>query len=107
MRAGHRSLTNGHRPQIVIPLVGDIDVASASEVYKRLIELDLQPGERLVLDMRAATFIDSSGIRLILQAYQLAARHGARLVVVRGPESVMRPLKLVGLDEQLDLVARI
>jgi anti-anti-sigma factor len=89
MTARDRSLANGHRLQIVIPLV------------------DLQPGARLVLDMRAATFLDSSGIRLILQAHQLAARHGARLVVVRGPECVMRPLELVALDQQLDLVARI
>jgi len=101
------SLANGLRSRIVIPLAGDVDVANGSEVYKRLIELDLRPGALLVLDLRDATFIDSSGIRLILQARQLAERHGAGLVVVRGPERVMRMLELVGLDEQLDLVARI
>ena len=101
------SLAKGPRSRIVIPLVGDVDVANACQVYKRLIELDLRPGALLVLELRDATFIDSSGIRLILQARELAERNGASLLVVRGPERVMRMLELVGLDEQLELVGQI
>ena len=57
-----------------------------------------------MLDLQRLTFMDSTGIRLILQASEYARTHGAALVVVRPPDHVMRVLELVGLDEQLDLV---
>jgi anti-anti-sigma factor len=49
--------------------------------------------------------MDSTGIRLLLQAREHARRCGAGLVIVPGPDDVMRVISLVGLDEQLDIVA--
>jgi len=92
------------RSQVVLPLAGDLDVVGASAAQKQLLGLDLRPGDQLVLDLSGLIFLDSTGIRLILQARAHAIRHGAGFLVVRGPDSVMRVLELVGLDEQLDLV---
>jgi anti-sigma B factor antagonist len=92
------------RPQAVLELEGELDVASAADAYKRMLELGLRRGGQLVLDLSELTFMDSTGVRMILQADEHARRHGASLVVVRPPERVMRVLELVGLDEQLDLV---
>jgi anti-anti-sigma factor len=92
------------RPRVVLELHGDLDVAAATEVHKLMLARPLPVGGQLVLDLSAVTFIDSTGIRLILQAQEHALRHAAGLVVVRGPERVMRVLELVGLDAQLDLV---
>ena len=94
------------REPVTLALAGELDVASAAEAEKRLVALALAPGDQLVLDLRAVTFIDSTGIRLILQAREQARRHRAGFVVVRGPGEVMRVLELVGLDEQLDIVTR-
>jgi anti-sigma B factor antagonist len=93
------------RSQVVLPLSGDLDVAGATAVYKRLLRLELHPGDQLVLDLSELRFMDSTGIRLLLQARQHAMLHGAGFGVVRGPDPVMRVLELVGLDEQLELVA--
>jgi anti-anti-sigma factor len=82
---------------------GDLDFATAAEAHKRLLGLRLEPGGELVLDLRAVTFMDSTGIRLLLQANEYALRHGATLVLVRGPEPVMRVLRLVGLEDQLEI----
>jgi anti-sigma B factor antagonist len=98
---------DGQRPPVVLPLAGDLDVARANEAHRRMLALELRPGAQLVLDMRELTFMDSTGVRLILQARDYARSHGAGLVVVRPPEPVMRVIELVGLDEQLDLVDRI
>jgi anti-anti-sigma factor len=84
--------------------MGELDVASATDAQKRMLHLDLPRGGQLVLDLSGLTFMDSTGIRAILQAEQYARMHGAELVVVRPPDSVMRVLELVGLDEQLELV---
>jgi anti-anti-sigma factor len=95
------------RSQVVLPITGDLDVTGATAAQKRLLGLTLRPGDQLVLDLSGLDFMDSTGIRLILQARDHALRHGAGFVVVRGPDTVMRVLELVGLDEQLDLVAGI
>jgi anti-sigma B factor antagonist len=100
---GEGSLTR-QRPQSVLVLAGELDVASATDAYKRMLELNLRPGAQLVLDLSGLTFMDSTGIRLILQAGEYASMRGAGLVIVRPPDRVMRVLELVGLDEQLDLV---
>ena len=92
------------RPQAVLPLQGELDFSSATAALKRLFALDLRGGDQLVLDLRGVTFLDSTGIRLLLQAREHAYRHGAGFLVVRGPAHVMRVLELVGLDEQLALV---
>jgi anti-sigma B factor antagonist len=103
---GEASLTR-QRPQAVLALEGELDVASASEATKRMLRLDLRRGGQLVLDLSELTFMDSTGIRLILKASQHAQVHGGELIVVRPPDNVMRVLELVGLDEQLELVERL
>ena len=89
----------------MLALEGALDIATATEANKRLIELDLPRGGELVLDLRDVTFMDSTGIRLLLLARGHARRCGASFVVVRGPDDVMRVLELVGLDDQLAIVA--
>ena len=59
-----------------------------------------------MLDLRAVTFIDSTGVRLILQARERARRHRAGLVLLCEPGEVTRVLALSGLDGQLDVVTR-
>ena len=95
------------RTQVVLPVSGDLDVRGATAAHKRLLGLTLRPGDQLVLDLSELEFMDSTGIRLILQAREHALRHGAGFLLVRGSDAVMRVLELVGLDEQLDLVAHL
>jgi anti-anti-sigma factor len=68
--------------------------------------LSLEParGGTLVIDLRDLSFMDSTGVRLILQAMDTADRHGASFVLIKGPEAVQRALEVVGLAEQLTFV---
>ena len=84
---------------------GELDIKAATEGHKRLFELDLRRGDQLVVDLTDVTFMDSTGIRMLLQAREHARRCRARFMLVRGPDEVMRVLALVGLDQQLDIVA--
>src|SRR3712207_6717611 len=95
----------GSRPTCVLAPEGPLDIATATEAHKELIELDLPPRAELVVDLTDVTFMDSTDIRLLLQAREYALQHGATFVVVRGRDEVMRVLELVGLDAQLDIVA--
>jgi anti-anti-sigma factor len=100
-------VTNGEgsQPTCVLALDGPLDIATATEAHKRLLELELPRHGRLMVDLRDVTFMDSTGIRLLLHAREHARRCGASFAIVRGADDVMRVLALVGLDEQLDIVA--
>jgi len=104
MAAGVAETAHHSTRRRVLALHGELDVAASTSVLKRLIELDLRPGQRLLLDLRDVQFIDSTGIRLLLQARAHAERARAAFTVVAGPPAVMRVLCLVGLDDQLDIV---
>ena len=104
MTTSRTSVRPSQRRQVVLLLEGELDVAAAAEAHKRLICVELRPGMDLVLDLSGLTFMDSTGIRFVLQARDHALRHGARLLVVPGSERIMRVLELVGLCEQLEFI---
>jgi stage II sporulation protein AA (anti-sigma F factor antagonist) len=95
------------REPVVLALAGELDVAVTGEAYKRMLGLALRAGDQLVLDLSEVTFMDSAGIRLLLQARAHAESRRAGFAVVRGRDQVMRVLELVGLVDQLDLIDQL
>ncbi|WP_037503506.1 STAS domain-containing protein [Solirubrobacter soli] len=84
---------------IVVAPVGEIDLATVPVVEAEIAAaIDETPA--LVLDLRDVTFIDSAGLRLVLET----SRKAAPFSVVRGPREVQRVFGLVGLDERLDML---
>jgi anti-sigma B factor antagonist len=86
---------------VVLALRGELDVMSAAQARQALLGLELRRGDRLMIDLRELEFMDSTGVRLILQALDWAERHGATLALIRGPADVHRVLEVVGLADQL------
>ena len=56
------------------------------------------------LDLSGLTFLDSTGLRLIVAADQRAREADRRLVVVKGPVAVHRVFSITKLDERLEMV---
>ena len=82
---------------------GEIDVATTEAVRAEL-DAAADEGRLVVLDLRETTFIDSSGIRLIVEAaIDIESQHG-ELVVVRGGPEVTRVFDLVGLEGRLRIL---
>ena len=80
---------------VVVAPVGEIDLATVDELAQALDAAREEAGS-VVLDLREVTFMDSAGLRLVLEA-SLA---GGAFAVVRGPREVQRLFDLVGLDER-------
>lgn len=83
----------------VVTVSGELDVASNQVLERtlaRLREVDL-----VVVDLRRLTFIDSTGLGVLVRAHQLAREQGRRLGFVRGDGQVNRLLSLTGLDTEL------
>jgi [CysO sulfur-carrier protein]-thiocarboxylate-dependent cysteine synthase len=88
----------------VLMLDGELDFAHLDTARKALLDLGLTRVARLALDLRRVTFMDTSGIRLVLQAMHRADSFGAEFAVIRGPQLVHHVLDLVGLTDQLRIV---
>jgi len=86
---------------LVVAPQGEIDVATVERVGAACAAHERGT---LVLDLREVGFLDSSGLRLVLECQRRADECGHRFVVVRGPASVQRLFELVGLGHRLTLV---
>ena len=82
---------------------GDVDLATA-DVLRNELDAARLGAQTLVLDLRSVGFMDSSGMRLLVEVELAAGRDGFTLFVVRGPDPVQRLLELTGLAERLELI---
>ncbi|WP_042391633.1 STAS domain-containing protein [Streptacidiphilus carbonis] len=81
---------------------GEIDLDTAPALQRRLTAALKAHGEA-VLDLSQVTFMDCAGLRPLLLAHHLAARHGGRLILHGACHPVLRLLELTGLDQYLTL----
>ena len=92
-----------HDGEVVrIRLAGELDLDAAGKVEPLLRENGA--GKR-VLDLRELTFMDSSGLRIILSAHAASRRMGAKLEIVPGPPAVQRVFQICGVEDELSFVA--
>lgn len=83
---------------------GEIDLATVGRVRHKIDECVAAGCERLVLDLRGVTFMDSTGLHLVLDAHAAARKEGWELLVVEGPDSVQRVFEVTGLRDRLPFV---
>lgn len=88
----------------LVALVGELDISEAGAVGEVLATAEAKRPQVLVLDLRGLEFLDSSGIRLVVEADLRAQREGRRLMIVRGPEPVHRVFTIALLDRRLEFV---
>jgi anti-anti-sigma factor len=90
-----------------VSLSGEIDMSVVEELQQELDKVldDQQAPEVVAIDLREVTFLDSSGLRLVLQLNEKLRSGGRRLVVVMGPRRVAKVFELTGADETLETVA--
>jgi anti-anti-sigma factor len=89
---------------VVVEVRGELCLATAQMLLKRLDELD-RDFARLVLDLRPVTFIDSTGIRLLIQLQARARRSDGFDFAVCIEGAPVRTLELVGMRYQLERIA--
>jgi anti-anti-sigma factor len=56
---------------------------------------------KVILDLREVSFIDSTGLRLLVFAAARSRSHGDRLRIMRGSKAVERVLLVSGLEQSL------
>ena len=97
------TVTRETKRAMVAP-IGEIDLATVSQVELQLLELADEGFRHLVLDLRAVSFLDSTMIRLLVDQDRRAAMAGGRFSVILGAPQVCRPLRIAGVIDRLDVV---
>ena len=83
---------------VVVRARGELDIASGP----RLVALAGESAEAevpVVLDLDEVTFVDSSGLRALIEAERAVKSRGTRLVLARPSAAVARLLDMTGLRE--------
>jgi len=83
-------------------LAGEIDFTSAGAVQSTLLAMVLPGGGTVIADLSQVTFLDSSGLGMLVQAHRTATERDTRLLVVAS-EPVRKLLRLTGLDTVLEV----
>lgn len=93
----HLTIDNRGEPEGVTLIVGgEIDLASAPTLERALREAEDSRPRRIVLDLAALEFIDSTGIWVLFRAQQRATAAGHALAVTRVPANAQRLFSLTG-----------
>jgi anti-anti-sigma factor len=84
-------------------VAGELDTATAPQLEQTLLEA-LEQARLVVLDLRGLSFVDSSGLHVLLDATQHARRAGARLVLAGASAELERLVELTGTRALLDML---
>jgi anti-sigma B factor antagonist len=81
-----------------IRLFGELDLASAGDAQAELERAEAGDARAIVLDLSGLTFMDSSGVRLVVTAHARSRADANRLELVRGPAAVQRVFQICGVE---------
>ncbi len=88
---------------VVVKLEGDVDLESEPKILLALKRALSGNPNRVELDVSGVTFLDSSGLSVLLSAERIAAHHNARLSLVKAPPVVRRVVEATGLTQVLEV----
>jgi len=95
---------------VIVRVTGELDTLTAPVVDAQLTaaQAELAAPTAVVLDLSDLTFMSSAGLALLVTHHEQCAQQGNRLLVVTGNNrSVLRPVRITGLDTMLELVATV
>jgi anti-sigma B factor antagonist len=89
---------------VKVVLRGELDLSTVGKLEEELRRVEAGAPPILVLDLAGLSFLDSTGLRLVVTADQRAREQGRRLAIRKGPETVQRVFTITRLDERLEMV---
>jgi anti-anti-sigma factor len=85
-----------------LALGGELDLATAPALNDHLAVTEQDSVRTILLDLRDVTFVDSSGLRVFMQARQRAELNGHRLVIVGANPTTRQVFEITGTTFLLD-----
>lgn len=83
----------------VLTVGGEVDLGTAGELSDAAIAAMQEISPRLVMDLTGVSFMDSTGLKVLLAVHKRAELAGGRLVLVNPTRSVAKVIAVTGLDQ--------
>ncbi len=90
----------------VVVLTGDVDLERSPDVRKLLLE-QIGAGNGVIVDLSAVSYIDSSGVASLVEAFQNARKRGSDFALASVSQAAMRVLELARLDKIFTIHASV
>ncbi len=88
-------------------LIGELDHHSAREMREAIDNaVELNMPTLLILDFKDVSFMDSSGIGLVMGRYRNLVKSGAELHITGAPPQIYKMFKLAGIEKLAKLEGR-
>jgi anti-sigma B factor antagonist len=82
---------------------GEVDTYTSPELRGALTELVRDGHTDLVLDLSAVSFLDSSGLAVLISAAKSCRTHGGSLRIAAATPNTLRLLEITGLNHSLEV----
>jgi anti-sigma B factor antagonist len=87
----------------VLSVEGEVDIHTAASLRRRLLELFEGGHAKVIVDMSAVGFMDSSGLNVLIGAVRAGRRTGGTLRVVADSSHLQQLFVVTGIDRVLPL----
>jgi anti-sigma B factor antagonist len=95
-----RMSTHAHDRCTVIALAGELDLCTAPQLQRQILRSRTR-GPHLVFELAELTFMDTTGLQVIMNAHTHALRTSATVAVAGPAGAPLRLLRVTGLHHQL------
>ena len=92
------------RVAVVVVVEGELDLSTTPLLEEQIVGALRRGAEDVVIDLRRLEFMDSSGLRCLVECDQEAQLEGRRFALVQGPDAVRRVFEITGMDGRLTFV---
>jgi anti-sigma B factor antagonist len=99
--APFRIVAQMERDVVRVCLFGEVDIDRAGQIREQLENAAATGAEHVVLDLRGVTFLDSTGLHLVLEADAASRAQGWEFGLIGGPAHVQRVFDLTGSRARL------
>ncbi len=85
----------------ILHVAGEVDMATAPALRDAALHAIVNHGPSLTLDLASVTFMDSTGLHVLVATYRRVRVHGGTFNLRNIPEIVHKLLRVTGLDRVL------
>ncbi len=91
------------REQLVLVISGELDLAGAPLLQEHLLEAAKADASEVVVDLKHTTYIDSTGLDVLVSAHNRLATSGRELIIRSSTPRSLRLFEITGLSSVLNL----
>jgi anti-sigma B factor antagonist len=88
----------------LVALDGELDLAEEALLVRELERAESSASRTILLDLSALRFMDSTGLKVLLNAQRRSQSDGDRLALLAGPPAVQQVFDVTGTAKQFRFV---